>query len=251
MHYPSVGRVEPLPGLSEFREHYRNLQQCAGLHAQPVGGSVMVGIMAHKEQRMVPYSKKEACKVINCPHRRTPEDLENRKPCRINPDSGLYGSPCCPRKRLFWHEGRVFDEFVCRPGFTERVHLGKELLGVFLILRDGIGSCKTLPINGAEKRPAPLIVSAGFRGWVEHPVNRTIELMSEDVMLHDLLGIGDNAVILYFRCLRGLKQVDGFLPLCEVLQESLSVQFFEIVLEMRLQNLKFSHVRFPFFHTVY
>ena len=49
MHNSAIGCVEPLFCFLELREHYGNLQKGAGLHAEPVGGSVMVGIMSHQE----------------------------------------------------------------------------------------------------------------------------------------------------------------------------------------------------------
>ena len=42
MHHPTIGCIEPLLRFLELREHNGNLQQGAGLHAEPVGGSGVV-----------------------------------------------------------------------------------------------------------------------------------------------------------------------------------------------------------------
>ena len=112
------------------------------------------------------------------------------------------------------------------------MHLGKKLPCVFLVLCDGIGTCQTLPIDSAEKRPAPFVVPAGLRGRIEHPVDRTVELVSEDVMLHDLLGICNNTDIPYFSSFGGLKQIDGVLSFGKMPYQALPVKIAEVFLKM-------------------
>ena len=78
------------------------------------------------------------------------------------------------------------------------MHLIQEFPRVFLVPGQGVGPCKALPVDSAEKGPGPLVVPACLRGGIEHPVNRTVELVSENVMTHDFLGILDYSVVIDF-----------------------------------------------------
>ena len=154
---------------------------------------------------MLPDAQKERCKILLCPESGVTEDLEDRKPCGVYTDTSLYGSPGCSWERLLRHESKVLDELVCRPGGTEGLHFREKFLCIFLILCQGIGPGKRLPIDCTEKRPAPFIVTAGFCSRVEHPVNGTVELVAEDIMGHDLLCVSHYFIVLQLFCVLNTK----------------------------------------------
>ena len=155
----------------------------------------MVRIVPHEEQGMIPYTQKERCHILGSPYLRASEYLKHRQPGGVDPYSCFDCPPGSTRERLFRHERGVLDEFVRRPGLTERVHLIQKFLRVFLVFCQCVGPCKALPVDSAEKRPGPFVVPASLRGGIEHPVNGSVELMTENVVLHDLLCILYDSII--------------------------------------------------------
>ena len=174
---------------------------------------------------MLPYSQQEGSKVFTCPHIGVAEDLEYRKPCSINTDTCLYGSPGSSREGLLGDIGKVFDELICRPSFPEGVHLGEKLFCIFLILCEGIGPCKGLPINCTEKGPAPLIVPAGFCRRIKLPVDRAVEFMAEDIVFHYLFSIIDNLIILQLFCVFNGEEIYRILSVSVILHKLFTCNF--------------------------
>ena len=165
---------------------------------------------------MVPESQDEGGQILRRPDIGVAEDLEDGKPGGVYTDACLDGPPGGSGERLLGNEGKVLQELIGRPCLTEGVHLCQELPGVPLILCQGIGPGKRLPVNCTEKRPAPLIVTACLHRGIELPVDGTVEFVSENIMVHDLLSVSEDLIILKLLRIADGEKVNRVLPVPEV-----------------------------------
>ena len=97
------------------------------------------------------------------------------------------------REREALGVGPVVHERSHRPGFDEAAHLLHEFLHVLFVSRLGIGTRQRLPVQRAVQ--APLVVPGVTCGRIEVPVDRTIELVAEYVVLHGLFRLDEHLFV--------------------------------------------------------